>query len=124
MRSCEYWQVSNSCNTVFKSNRLFLIHINIRPLQQNFDDLYQLIFSFAKSPDIICISKTQLKVESIMKMNRTGYNFIDAKTSTNADGKRIYIANSLTFSINEKLYIECGDCENLWITSQLVRRLS
>ena len=97
-RSCEYcWHVSKLSNTVFKSNRLFLIHINVRSLQKNFDDLYQLISSFAKSPDIICISETRLKAESIMKVDLPGYNFTDAITPTIAGGVSIYITNSLTF---------------------------
>ena len=113
MRFCKYWQVSNLSNAIFKSNRLFLIHMNIRSLQNNSDNLNQLISSFAKLPDIICISETRLKAESIMKIDLPDYNCIEAKTSTNANG--IYITNSLSCNINDKLYIKCEDCENLWI---------
>ena len=115
MRSCEYWQVFNLSNTVFKSNKLCLLHINIRFLQKNFDDCYQLISSFAKLPDSICISETRLKAKSFIKLIYRDTILLMLKLLLMLVVWAFTLLTLLTFNVNDKLYIECEDCKNFWI---------
>ena len=55
VKSCSYYDTPSLIPRL-NSNKLFLLHINIRSLQKNFDDLVNLISQFTVLPDIIYIT--------------------------------------------------------------------
>ena len=76
---------------VFKKrdHELLVLHVNIRFLLKNFDDLCQLICQFKHPPDIICLSETRLKDQVPINVNINEYNFVNANSPTNAGGVRM-----------------------------------
>ena len=60
-------------------NDLFIIHVNIRSLQKNIEDLLHLITEFEIPPDAICVTETGLKFSPSLKIGLPNYNFIDEK---------------------------------------------
>ena len=59
VKSCFYYDAPSLIPRL-NSNEFFLLNINIRSLQKNFDDLVNFISQFTVLPDIICITETRL----------------------------------------------------------------
>ena len=57
---CTYFDTDSQCFRNLK-NQLFLLHVNIRSLQKNFESFLDFLQTFEKLPDLICVSKTKLK---------------------------------------------------------------
>ena len=81
------------------SNELFLLHINIRSLQKNFDELVNLISQFTVLPDVICITETRLKNNPLINISIPGYDFVKANTSSFAGGVGMYVSSKLNFEV-------------------------
>ena len=56
-------------------NTLTLLHVNIRSLNKNFDELHCFLTSLPYLPDIVCVSETLLKGESLSNITISDYNF-------------------------------------------------
>ena len=54
-------QYSNVENVSLKTSDMIFLHVNIRSLQKNYDELYQFVSELSLKPLIICITKTKLK---------------------------------------------------------------
>ena len=65
--TCHYFDV-NFFNNSFPSsiNKLFVIYLNIRSLQKNIDKWSNYICTFDKQPDIIALSETKLKSDTVL----------------------------------------------------------
>ena len=60
IKPCKYI----TANSIFSNDindSLLLLHLNIRSLQKNLDDLCEIISGLSKQPHIICISETKIK---------------------------------------------------------------
>ena len=101
-----------------RDHELLVLHVNIRSLQKNFDDLYQLICQFKYPPDIICLSETRLKDQVPINVNTNGYNFVNANSPTNAGGVGMYASSNINYSITKSFEIDNDGCENIWIKIQ------
>ena len=97
---CEYWNTIGLTNFLTSKNNLFTIHVNIRSLQKNIEDLLHLITEFKIPPNVICVTETRLKISSLLRIDLPNYNFIDEKTKTNAGGVGIYVRDDWNFTIN------------------------
>ena len=100
LKDCQYFTPSNLPLNRDKQ-RLFMLHVNIRSLNKNFDDLnHNLLHSFSYSPDIICLSETKLKGLPLTNIHLSGYQpILHANSSTNAGGIGIYITEKFTFCL-------------------------
>ena len=75
VKSCSHYDTS-SLIPKSTSNELFFLHINIRSLQKNFDDLINSISQFTVVPDTICITETRLKNNPLINISISGYDFL------------------------------------------------
>ena len=107
-----------------RDHELLVLHVNIRSLQKNFDDLYQLICQFKHSPDIICLSETRLKNQVPINVNIHGYNFVNANSPTNAGGVGMYVSSNINYSTTKSFEIDNDGYENIWIKIQNDAKLS
>ena len=99
--------IPNNCN-----DSLILLHLNMRSLQKNFDNLYHFLSTFPTKPDVICISETKIKDKPLLNISIPGYTFLHS--STNAGGVGIYIIDTLQYE-EITLQTEFFGCENLWV---------
>ena len=77
------------------SNSMILLHLNIRSLQKNYDDLsYDLVASLFFRPDVICLFESRIN-QSLKSIQPRGYNFIKAKPNKQAGGTAIYVCSKL-----------------------------
>ena len=83
--------LQNDCNS------LILMHLNIRSLQKNYDDLYDLVASLSFRPDVICLSESRIN-QPLKSIHLHGYNFINAKPNKQAGGTAIHVCSKLKFS--------------------------
>ena len=115
LKDCQYFTPSNLPLNRDKQ-RLFMLHVNIRSLNKNFDDLnHDLLHFFFYSPDIICLSETKLKGLPLTNIHLSGYQFIlHANSSTYAGGVGIYITDKFTFCLLESNTLHTS-CDDLWV---------
>ena len=89
VKSCSYYGAPFLILRL-NSNELFLLHMNIRSLRKNFDDLVNLILQFTVLPDIICITETRLKNNPLINISIPGYDLVKANTSSFAGAVGMY----------------------------------
>ena len=92
---------------------MIFLHVNIRSLQKNYDELYQFVSKPPLTPLIICITETKLKGIPDVNNSLPGYAFIHENSSTNAGGVGIYISKNLYFEKNFNGILPDG--ESIWI---------
>jgi len=80
---CDYFDVpsldfTDIGPTVDHHTTFILLHINMRSINnlKNFDALHEFLTSLSYTPDIICISKTRIKMEPLINISLPNYNFI------------------------------------------------
>ena len=72
------------------------------------------------SPDVICISETRLRGDSLTNITIPNYNFVHADSITNAGGVAIYISSNYNFELDPELDMEVNGCEELWLNLKTV----
>ena len=84
---CVYYNYPQSIpNRTPSSNDLLIVHVNIRSLTKNFDDLSHFLSQFSVPPDVICITETRLKNASFVNIFIPGYEFVFADSFSSAGG--------------------------------------
>ena len=95
-----------------------LLHINIHSLHKNFDNLYDFLDDLHFLPDVICLTKTQIKLHPLLNISLPNYTFFHTDSTTNAGGVGIYVLNkfqvkkSITqynFSKSECLWLDISE---------------
>ena len=94
-------------------------HINIRSSNKNFDDFHDLIYSFPKTLDVVCVSETRIKGNSLVNISIPGYNFFHVDSLTNAGGVGVYVSKHLNCDINANVSLNLPQCEDIWINVDL-----
>ena len=112
---CKYTDVKSNC-LKDNNNALILLHLNIRSLQKNFDDLREFITGLTTLSHVICISETKIKnsTGALINLSIPGYEFVNVNSISNAGGVGVYIAEPFQY---EKLTLEpqFDGSEQLWI---------
>ena len=96
-----------------------ILHVNIRSIKCNIDELKELLSLFKTSPDIIAVSETKLKANELCQVIVEGYNFIHEGTNTNAGGVGIFIKDYISYSLCNNLKMNIPNCEDIWIKLNL-----
>ena len=96
-------------------NTLTLLHVNIRSLNKNFDELHCFLTSLPHLPDIVCVSETRLKGEPLTNITIPDYNFAQTDSATNANGVAIYIFSKYKFELVQSYNMNLNGCEDLWL---------
>ena len=68
-----------------------VLHINIRSLQKNFDDFYNLLCSLPQPPVIIALSKTRINLHPLSDIEIPGYTFYYSNSPSKAGGVGVYV---------------------------------
>ena len=119
-KKCDYWDLNNFPIIDPTSNKFFAIHINIRSLHKNFDDLHHFVSELKLQPTLICLSETRLKESSNMGILKIeGYKLVHANSTTNAGGVAVYVSDYLDMELANQYNIDCPGCEELWIKVRL-----
>ena len=92
---------------------LILIHINIRSLNKNFDELYDFLQILPFTPDVICLFESRIKDHPLINIEISNYTFINTSPNSSAGGVSMYVQNKLKFK-EEKQFQLLG-CESLWL---------
>ena len=97
-------------------NSLVIIHINIRSLTKNIDQLHNLISELDQQPDCIAISETKLNLNSNLDLiNLENYNFIHKNSLSCAGGCGLYIKKDLIFKTRQDVVLFDKTVESLWV---------
>ena len=111
----EYCSI-NSLRTQFKHHKsLFILHIDIRSMSKNLNNLKDLLMHFLCPPSLIALSENNLKPFKNNKINFPGYNFISSNKHIAKGGVCLYINKDMFFTILDDFNINCNKCENLWV---------
>ena len=97
---CEYLDLNKfDFDNLNKINfdSLILIHINIRSLNKNFDELYDFLQILPFTPDVICLSESQIKDQPLINIEISDYTFTNTSPNGSAGGVSMYIHNKLKF---------------------------
>ena len=97
------------------SQNLFLLHLNIRSLQKNYDKLCELLDQLPTRLQLIDLWETKNKHQPLLDISFLNYYFIHAALPTNAGGVGLYISDSLNDEILETNSIHTSSCESLFI---------
>ena len=81
------------------SKNLFLLHLNIRSLQKNHDNLCEFLDQLPIKPHLIGLSETKIKHQPLLDISLPNYNFIHAASPTNAGAVGLYISDFLEYEI-------------------------
>ena len=118
IKACDYFDL-NSKRPTFDPNRsLVLLHINIRSLHKNFDNLYDFLVELNFLPDVICLTETRIKLHPLLNISLPNYTFFHTDSTSNAGGVGIYVLNkfqvkkSITqynFSKSECLWLDISE---------------
>ena len=94
-------------------SEMFLLHLNIRSLQKNFDNFYNFLTSLPTAPQVISLTETKIKDKPLCNISIQGYAFLHVNSLTNHAGAvGVYINNSQHFrQIN--LSVKCATCEDI-----------
>ena len=111
---CNYFDIDSQCFRNLK-NQLFLLHVNIRSLQKNFESFLDFQQTFEKLPDLICVSETKLRFLLLRNLLIPNDEFYFSNSPTNAGGVAIYISKHFIVHNTSKQLIEVTGCEDLWL---------
>ena len=85
-------------------------------MQKNIDKLTHYISQFHKLPDVIAITKTKLRNDTIYNnIDIAKYNYIHADSLTKEGGVGFYIKNSLSYTVKPEYDLNLNFVENIWI---------
>ena len=84
-----------------KNFELFLIHVNIRSIHKNIDNLTNFLSELKQKPDFILLTETKLikKRDIIVDISIPGYIFLHKDTTTSAGGVAMYSKVNITVII-------------------------
>ena len=113
IKPCEYLSPS-SFPAVCNNGQLFLLHLNIRSLAKNYDDLADFLSKFTVQPHVIALTETKIKDRPLVNISIPEYTFFHIDSNSHAGGVGAYISDSLQAS--EILFDTAyHGCEWLWI---------
>jgi len=119
IKDCKYYDISSLSNHLYcgnaTSNLLFKLHVNIRSLSKNFEDFYDLLLSLPHQPDIVCVSETRIKHNSLVNISLPGYQFFHTDSNINARGEAMYLSTKFQCDIYSSCNLNPPQCEDLWI---------
>ena len=102
----------------YKYNKdFFLMHINIRSLNKNFEKLEELLIQLGKMPDITAISETKLKLN--FSTHLEGHNFIQENSNTNAGGVEMFIKDTINYNVVHHFDLTVDGCKEIWVKINL-----
>ena len=124
VKHCKYYNPHELPNIYHESDvrdGFSMLHVNIRSLNKNFDQLDLLINKFDRLPDIIFLSETGIRKTNVNLFvpSLDGYTFYRDDTNSRAGGSGIYVRNSIETNVRDDLYLKNCNSENIWLDVKL-----
>ena len=106
-------------NIINKKCKFYLLCLDIRSLNANFDKLNELITNCDILPDIIAMSETKLKLSQVYNATLSGYHFYHKGTTASLIGVGFFIKESLSISICKEFDLSISHCKDMSIQLDL-----
>ena len=110
--STQYCTLKTSAKISQNPKDFIILQINPRSLIKNSDKIEELLITSRITPDIVAICETKLKNNLLFPYSLNNYNFIHAKSSTNAGGVGMFIKSSYLFNKTNKFNLNVNACED------------
>ena len=92
VKTCRY--LNPSCLPIHCNDiKLILLHLNMRLLQKNYDDLHAFLSNLPCKPHIISISETKIKDKPLTSISLPGYILLHKNSVFNAGGVGVYTSD-------------------------------
>ena len=75
IKVCDYLDLNSKRPTFDRNRSLVLLHINIRSLHKNFKNFYDFLVELNFLPDVICLTKTRIKLHPLLNISFPNYTF-------------------------------------------------
>ena len=111
----KYYDLNFQNNILNSSQSLFLLCLNIRLLQKNYNKLCELLDQLPTRSHLIGLSETKIKHQLLLDISLPNYNFIHAASATNAGVMGLSISDSRNYEIPGTNSIHTSGCESLFI---------
>ena len=111
-KKCTYISPNSSmpnCN-----NSLTILHLNIKSLNKNFDQLHEFLVSIRIRPDVICLTKTRIKNDPLVNITIPQYKFYHVDSQISAGGVAVYVSDNFTSKLCPNQYVMLNS-ECLWL---------
>ena len=115
--NCDYFledSFNDRCKQLCISNKNFsIIHVNIRSMMKNFDNLREYLDNFSVNFGVLGITETWLNNDTVNLIDLPGYHHVsNHRTSKKGGGVSFLIRNDISYSVLDELklsneYIEC-----------------
>ena len=94
-KQCNYFDTGSIPASDPTTGRLFALHVNIRSLQKNLDDLCHFLAKMNNLPNLICLSETRLKDSTDFRLvSLPRYKIVAKNSMTKAGGVATYISEA------------------------------
>ena len=111
-KNCTY--LSPNSDSPNHNNSLTILHLNIRSLNKNFDELYDFLVSFRLRPDVICLTETRIYNDPLDNITIPQYKFFHVDSQSSAGGVAVYVSDNITCKLCPDQYI-MSNSECLWL---------
>ena len=91
-----------------------ILHLNIRSLNKNFDQLHEFLVSIRTRPDVICLTETRIKNDPLVNITISQYKFYHVDSQTSAGGVAVYVSDNFTSKSCPNQYV-MPNSECLWL---------
>ena len=88
------------------------MHLNIRSLHKNFDELHEFVSLLPFKPDVICLSESRIN-QPLKNIRLQGYNFLNAKPGKKAGGVAVYL--SMKFNFTQLKSFQLYSTQSIWL---------
>ena len=93
--NCEYFDINVTNFPQANNYSLKLMHLNICFLHKNYDSSHNLLQSLKFSLDLLCLTETRIRDQTLFNISLPGYSFVHDSVKTAAGGVAVSISNRL-----------------------------
>ena len=87
------------------NNSLTILHLNIRSLNNNFNQLHEFLVSIRIRPDVICLTETRIKNDPLVNITISQYKFYHVDSQISASGVVVYVFDNFTSKLCPNQYV-------------------
>ena len=116
LTSCQYNDLKTFNQCFHNASDLFVLHLNIRSLQKNFDEFQSLIDNMKNKPHVILVTESWLDPSLSQSYMLKNYRLeVSSQTELRGKGVAMYIADSLTYSRRGDLESNTKEVQSIFI---------
>ena len=96
------------------NNSLTILHLNIRSLNKNFDELHKFLVSSRIRSAVICLTETRIKNDPLVNITISQYKFCHVDSQISVGRVAVYVSDNFTFKLCPNQYV-IPNSECLWL---------